>query len=198
MKQRFRTRSAPSLHRGHRHLPSLRKRAFVIFALILATSAVASEPEWRLFRAKGFEVEFHGEPEEKIRDETSMLGHVLHHYYWVDRAGAKLDVERHDLPKMASFFLSTNMLLDRIRNDLMKDLGTEMTSEEDISLQGYPGRRVRYSRGEPIPSPEETRFYLVSNTLFVVATGAYVPEARQAIVDRFFASCRIIESDLDD
>jgi hypothetical protein len=80
----------------------------------------------------------------------------------------------------------------------MKDLATEMTSEEEISLQGYPGRRVLYSRGEPIPSPQETRFYLVGRTLFVVATGAYLPQARGPIVDRFFASFRIIESDLQD
>jgi len=167
---------------------------------LLAVTASSDESRWQLFRPVdgGFEVEFLGEPEHRFREEGSILGRVLHRHYWVDRAGARLDVERHDLPRIATFLFSTNRLLDRVRHDLMKDLGTDIESEEGISLQGYPGRRVLYSRGEPTPLPEETRFYLAGSTLFVVAAGVYAPRAREPIVDRFFASFRIIESDLQE
>jgi hypothetical protein len=177
-------------------------RVVAALALLVAPVGVAyaEDPEWRVFRPDGggFEVEMHGEPQHRRDEGRSLLGRVVHEYYWVERAGAKLDVERHQLPRLATVFLSTEGLLDRIQADLMKDLDTEPTHAEEISLQGHPGRRVVYARGEPVPSPEETRLYLVGRTLFVVATGAYLPETRGPIVDRFFASFRIIEADLEE
>lgn len=160
--------------------------------------AHADEPEWRTFRVEGggFEVEIHGAPEHLRRREGTLLGRVTHDYYWVDRAGARLEIERHELPSLAPTFLSDEALLDRAQAGLIEQVGVAPTIEEPLELQGYPGRRVVYYRGEPEPSPEETRFYLVGRILFLVATGAYQPETREPIVDRFFDSFRIVESEL--
>jgi len=172
--------------------------ALLLFSAVTG-EALGEAPDWQTFRpeAGGFEVEMHGDPQHRRREERTLVGRVVHEYYWVERSGAKLDIERHDLPRLATVFLSTERLLDRVRDDLLEDVGAEATFEEAISLQGYPGRRVVYERGEPEPSPEESRFYLVGSTLFVVATGAYLPETRGPIVDRFFASFRIIDGAAD-
>jgi hypothetical protein len=171
-------------------------------ALLIASfvgDARGEEPDWQLLRPEmgGFQVAMHGEPQYRRHEERTLAGRVVHEYYWVEHSGAKLDVERHELPRLATVFFSTDRLLDRVRDDLLEDVGAEATLEETISLQGYPGRRVVYERGEPVSSPEESRIYLVGNTLFVVATGAYLPETREPIVDRFFASFRFIESGPD-
>lgn len=193
--------------RGISRRPAAREahtRGVLLWVALLASLAAgparADELAWRLFRpdGAGFEVELPGPPEHRQNDERSLLGRVKHEYYWVERAGAKLDIERHELPRLATRILSNDRLLDRIQADLMQDLGTEPTLEQRVELQGFPGRRVLYARGDPVPLPEETRLYLVGNTLFVVATGAYPPETRQPIVDRFFASFRLIVSDVEE
>jgi hypothetical protein len=136
----------------------------------------------------GFEVEIPWEARYEYAEQMTLLGTVSQHAYAVRHPETRFDIERHDLPRLATFLLSAERILDRTRDSLLEEHRVALRSEDSISLQGYPGRRLFYLREG---RPEETRLYLVGRHLYLAAAGPYPAELRERVVDRFFASFRI-------
>jgi len=190
--------SSQARTRGLRLLAAL---AALPVVMLLASSADSSadELEWRSFHSPeaSFRVDVPSEVTHDLDEHWSIAGKVTAHRYAIRHPGARLDVERHVIPRVATAFLSANRLLDLARDGLVKDLGVEPDAEEEIALQGYPGRRLLYQRPD-VPGPEESRLYLAKHYLYLVSAGPWDPELRTTVVDHFFDSLVICPSDPED
>lgn len=146
---------------------------------------------WRTFNSEnaGLQIDLPGEPRSEFEEDTSLFGTVAHHSFVLEMPDVRLDIERHDLPSLATFFLSSKRLLDRARDDLLGDLAGVLHGEADLTLQGYPGRRLRYRR-TGVGHDEETRLVLAGSHLYIVSAEPTRGDA-SAIIRRFFDTFRI-------
>jgi hypothetical protein len=157
----------------------------------MASSAGADQPVWRELysRSAGFRAEVPAEPRFEIEDERTLVGKVVHHHYIVEHSDARFDLERLDLPTLATAFFSPKRLLERSKQGYVEELDVLVDSVSEIELQGHPGLRLlfRHRAG----ARGETWFVLAGRHLYMVAAGPYRPEARATTVERVFSSFRI-------
>ena len=159
----------------------------------MASSARADDPVWREFhsRSAGFRVEVPAEPRLRYEEEMTLGGKVIHRHYIIEHPDARFDLERHDLPPVAVFFLSSRRLLERSKNQYVEKLDVIVDSAAEIELQGHPGLRLRFRHRAAGSVQEETWLILAGRHLYMVAAGPFLPEVRSTMVERVFSSFRI-------
>jgi hypothetical protein len=159
----------------------------------MASSARADDPVWREFhsRSAGFRAEVPAEPRLQYDEEMTLAGKVVHRHYIIEHPDARFDLERHDLPSVAVFLLSSKRLLERSKDQYVERLDLIVDSAEAIEVQGHPGLRLRFRHRAAGSVQEETRFILAGRHLYMVAAGPFLPEVRSTMVARVFSSFRI-------
>jgi hypothetical protein len=181
---------------GNILLATLSAATVLLFGTVILAPLASADPPggpsgWRTVQSHevGFQIDLPGEPLYQFSEQWSLLGTVRHHAFVLDLPQARFDVERHDLPALATLALSSRRLLDRARDDLLDDLVAMLHREEDLSLQGYPGRRLLYHRSG-VAREEETRMVRAGRHLYIVSAEPYTDVAREE-AERVFRTFRI-------
>lgn len=159
----------------------------------MASSAGADQPVWRELhsRSAGFRAEVPAEPRLEVEDERTLVGKVVRHHYIVEHPDARFDLERLDLPALATAFFSSKRLLERSMEGYVEELDVLVDSVSEIELQGHPGLRLLFRHRAGSGGRGETWFVLAGRHLYMVAAGPYRPEVRATMVERVFSSFRI-------
>ena len=131
--------------------------ALVALVLFAAGNSVA-EPDWRSYFSPeaGFRVDVPDDVAHDVSSTWSILGNVQMDRYAIRLPSARLDLERHEIPRLAPFLLSADFVLDLARNNLLEDIGAELISEASTTRRGYVGRRL-VMRRKGLASDEETQ-----------------------------------------
>lgn len=178
--------------------PATLAASLLLLCALPAAAPAADEVEWRTLRSEvaGFEAEVPGEPSYEYSLEWTIAGRMAYHHYQVARPRAHFDIERMDLPVIGLWFLSDESVLNRVRDDLMFEVGGHLDDEERFEVRGHPARRLRFRRPEAHSRSEESRLYLVGRYLYIVTAGPYEDAVRGLLVDPFFASFRFCIDEL--
>jgi hypothetical protein len=173
-------------------LPAIsRLQPALLGVLLMASSASADQPVWRELhsRSAGFRAEVPAEPRIEVDEERTLVGKVVHHHTIVEHPDARFDLERLDLPVLATALFSSKRLLERSKDGYVEELEVVVESVAEIAVQGHPGLRLRFR--DSAGARGETWFILAGRHLYMVAAGPYRPEVRASMVERVFSSFRI-------
>lgn len=144
---------------------------------------------WAVFREDDlFRIHLPAEPEHKTNVHVTMLGPVVETDYSARHQDSYYIVEHVQIPRLASFVVTTNKLLERAQEDRLGDVGAEALSSRAIVHTGYDGLAVRYRiPGEP-PVEGELRLFVVGRRLFMLDAGGRDGAWRPELAERFFGS----------
>lgn len=163
--------------------------AVVILAFTLARSYLQEDPEWERFRSEEgrFAVLMAGVPDERTIEEEIAGGRVASRYFSFGRSGVLYAVAYVDLPAGQVRQTGVGEILDQARQALAGRVQGEMLEEEEeIVLEGYPGRMWKFAAGDG--SLLQARGWLVDERLYTLMAGMEEEGASQAEVDAFFTS----------
>lgn len=159
------------------------------------------ERAWKEFESTdgGFAVAFPGKPGFKTHTVQALTGPLADHIHGLDIGVAFFAATYTDMPfpVPAGDKELTNLGLDAGRDKALSGAGSQLISEEPISLDGYIGRGIFYS--SPGGSLTHYRAYIVGNRLYhlIVVSDDYRKSPAEdrkffkGLIDRFFASFKL-------
>ena len=153
-----------------------------------------AEQSWARYRSEPgrFEVELPGPPALSRTAHRSFVGTIESVEYLVELGALELRVEHHDVPVVASFFVSEGGLLQRAQQDLVEGEQAQALGAEELRRDGRLVREVRYRLAPEDGRDGRARFLLVDGRLYVLAA-LYPPERRaDPALERFFDSFAVI------
>jgi len=154
-------------------------------------------PEWPEFmsEAGGFVVKLPSTPTEQVQAVPSEVGDINLYIYMVEEGNAALGVMYNELPELITSAADEElikMMLDSGRDGAMGNSGGVLVSEEEISIDGHPGRHIVFEiSDEMFPGGGEgiARIYYVDGRLYQVILigekGAFLPEETAMFLDSF-------------
>jgi hypothetical protein len=116
------------------------------------------------------------------------VGTITSVEYLVDQPPFELRVEHHDVPALASFFVSERGLLERAQEDLVEGEQARTLEARELHRDGRLLREVRYRLADGDGRDGRARFLLLGGRLYVVAALYPRERAEDPVVARFFAS----------
>lgn len=110
----------------------------------------------------------YSEPELQSSDVDSEIGDIkLHLYMSVNTEGVCL-IGYSDINMEITDDLKSDML-EGAKEGAISNMGATLQSEEDISIDGHPGRSIRFTtESEGIPMRGRIDYYMVDNRLYQV------------------------------
>ena len=154
-------------------------------------------PAWPEFtsEAGGFVVKLPSTPTEQVQTVPSEVGDINLYIYMVEEDNAALGVMFNELPELITSVADEELIkvmLDSGRDGAMGNSGGVLVSEEEISLDGYPGRHIVFEiPDEMFPGGGEgiARIYYVDGRLYQVVLigekGAFSPDETEMFLDSF-------------
>lgn len=169
--------------------------AVVILVFTLVRSYLQEAPEWERFRSEegGFAVLMAGIPDERKIEEEVAGSRVVSRYFSCGRGGVLYAVAYVDLPVGQVQQTGVGELLDQARQALAGRVQGKALEEEEVALEGHPGRRWKFAAGDG--SLLQARSFLVDQRLYTLMAGMEEESASQAEVGAFFASFTLLGTD---
>jgi hypothetical protein len=169
----------------------------LLWPLLLAPGARGGAPagapgwEWQRYRSEPgrFTVDLPGPPVTTRSKRRSLVGTIASVEYLVEAPPFELRIEHHDVPALASLFVSERGLLERAQEDLVEGEEARTLEAEELHRDGRLVREVHYRLAAGRDG--RARFLLVEGRLYVLA--ALYPRERAAdpALARFFASFEV-------
>jgi hypothetical protein len=158
----------------------------------------SDEPQitWRELRSQAghFHLLMPGKPKMEHSSLNTAVG-VVDVYYWSDgHPPFSFVVMYSDYPPSAVKDQDPQKILANARDGAVNSAGGSILSDENIELDGHPGREVRMSIQEG-KMVGQGRFYLVRNRLFIVLCITDRPHAFSPVVRKYLNSFTLDEAD---
>jgi len=171
-------------------------RCFVLLILVSSQMA-ASAQEWQRYSDEQgrFSVEMPTKPQTQSTRQKIVGGELVYHFYISQLAGGDqvFMVSRNDYPAENLKATDTQTLLDACVNGAVKSRQGKLLTEENVKLNGYPGRSITFSgTADSQPLMVWHHCYFAENRLFqvmVMAKKNNQPTPRQ--ISRFLSSFKI-------
>ena len=143
---------------------------------------------------KGFSVEMPLKPTLTVTQSPSFLGTVENLDYRAVQGKDAYIVNRVDLPGVATFFLSNASLLDRVRDEYIKQGAATEKSYGTAERDGHEGKTLWFVRGDADGEPEDgyAEFFIVDGTLYTF-TGLLERGKDPANAKRYLSSIKFLE-----
>jgi hypothetical protein len=166
---------------------ALRIGLFVALALV----AASARADWSPFAPADarFAVELPGAPSIEHDSTWTPVGSVSMTKYWLRIGDALVAVEVHDIPAVASTLISDDMILDRARDALLRDVDGTLLESRALEFAGAPARDFLYRLPGRAQLAERVLAVLVDRRLYLVTGMARAP-GEDPQVARFFSSFR--------
>ena len=173
----------------------LRAGAPILVAVCAALAACAPELDWReLSVPEGrFAVLLPGKAQHESRTLNTAAGALTMTMYAFSLKQGSMGVAYTDYPAAALAAEHGREQLDAARDALLRNIGGGVRSEEDISIEGFPGRQV-YAEGQAGAQGVllKARFVAVGNRLYQIAYIGAKDGVAMADVDMFLTSFKLL------
>lgn len=116
------------------------------------------------------------------------MGTIASVEYLVEDPPFELRVEHHDVPAVASFFVSERGLLERAQEDLVEGEEARVLEAGELHAAGRLVREVRYRLAAEDGRDGRARFLLLEGRLYVLAALYPRGRAEDPLLGRFFGS----------
>lgn len=130
-----------------------------------------------------------GVPNEQISSLETATGKIVFHSFTASQGGLTCVIDYADIPADAAD-LNPGALFDTARDEFIKQLAAKPASEQQILLEGYPGREVKFyvRKGQAT-----ARFYLVDRRFYrITMIDSNLTAKSSSVIDKFFASFKIM------
>ena len=129
---------------------------------------------WMIFKSDEgrFQVYMPNEPELTTGKRSTVVGSLDENHYEASQGDAFYLVEVRDLPRVASWVMSDEALLDSSAESLIEFAKADNIKRERITMAGSPGLDLVFDANHHKGFIERARILLVQRRLFVVITGA--------------------------
>jgi hypothetical protein len=162
-----------------------------IVLVCAALAACAPELDWReLSVPEGrFAVLLPGKAQHESRTLNTAAGALTMTMYAFSLKQGSMVVAYTDYPTAALAAEHGLEQLDAARDALLRNIGGGVRSEEDISIEGFPGRQV-YAEGRA--GVLKARFVVVGSRLYQIAYAGAEDGVAMADVDMFLTSFKLL------
>ena len=184
-------------------------KLFLFIAAVLVASACGGTaepaapptetplPTWPEFTSEtgGFAVKLPSTPVEEVQTIPSEAGDLNLYIYMVEEENAAMGVMFNELPEIITSSADDELIqsmLDGGRDGAVGNMGGNLVSEEEISIDGHPGRHIVFNIPDAVfPGGGEgvARIYYVDGNLYQVmllgVKDAYPPEMVEMFLDSF-------------
>jgi hypothetical protein len=174
------------------------KKASTAALIVLICSVIAfgfQQPsDWVSFSSPEgrFSIGAPTKPQENVKDIDSAVGKLQLHSFPSSSAIAYFMVSYGDYPNEPAAD-RRELVLDGVRDGVIKGLEGELISETKISIDGYPGRELLAKKS--IEGSETTfnwRLYLVGRRVYQVAVATKKADSTTPEITKFLNSFRLI------
>jgi hypothetical protein len=143
----------------------------------------------KLSTAEGFNIMFPGDPQPQ-RGEVAIPGGKVNTAAWTisDPSGVLYSISTADYPEKVVAANPTAAFLNEGKNGLVKQLKGTVKAEEDITLQGYPGKSFTVSSDA---GEVKARNFLVGPRLYTMLV-LYNPSIGAPQADAFLTSLELV------
>jgi len=157
-----------------------------------ADVSAAEQASWRnvTAHAERFSAQFPARPEFRSVTQHTIVGDVTQTGYRARFGDGFFSVELHELPGIAEFFAPANLVLERAKNQILKESDTVPLSFARVETEGHPGSVFSYRSDKSNFEIEEVRLVLVGKRLFKLTAGLVKGSDDRSAMDRFFNSFR--------
>lgn len=173
----------------------LRAGALTLVVLCAALAACAPELDWReLSVPEGrFAVLLPGKPRHESRALNAAAGALTMTMYSISLEQGTMGVAYTDYPAGTLAAGHMRAQLDAARDALLRNIGGGVRAEEDISIDGFPGRQV-YAEGRTGSESAllKARFVVVGSRLYQIAYAGARDGLDMADIDMFLTSFKLL------
>lgn len=153
-------------------------------ALAASREIALSPPDGR------FSAFFPAEPVVSTVVRRTFLGAVVGTRYAVEMGDTTVALELHDLPRMATFLMTTSAILGRARDRLVEDVGGRVVAARDALHGGFPAREVTYELEQPA-RVGKALLVLVERRLYIALANWPGASATHPAAERLFGSFEV-------
>ncbi len=174
----------------------LRKPPTAVFALVLMCFAATAQTgdTWTTFESPEgrFSILTPSKPTVEVKEIDSAVGKLTMYAYSSAGKTGYFMISFGDYPKEPSDAAQTVKVLEGVRSGVVKGLQGELTSDESVPFDGYPGREFKAKR---VVDNSEVIFrwkiVLVGRRLYQVAAATTPGQADSAEIAKFFSSFQL-------
>jgi hypothetical protein len=173
----------------------LRAGAPILVVVCAALAACAPELDWRELSVpeRRFAVLLPGKAQHESRTLNTAAGALTMTMYAFSLKQGSMGVAYTDYPAAALAAEHGREQLDAARDALLRNIGGGVRSEEDISIEGFPGRQVHAEgRAGAQGVLLKARFVAVGNRLYQIAYIGAKDGVAMANVDMFLTSFKLL------
>lgn len=175
----------------------LRKTLAAVFVLVLMCSAAAafqSGDTWTTFDSPEgrFSILTPSKPTVEVKEIDSAVGKLTLYAYSLSNETGYFMISFGDYPREPTDAAQTLKVLEGVRSGVVKGLQGELTSDESVAFDGYPGREFKAKR---VVENSEVIFrwkiVLVGRRLYQVAAATTTGQAESPQLAKFFSSFQL-------
>jgi len=171
----------------------------LLLLVMLWVSGCGGEVEWRRFEPDmgGFSALFPGTPEKQTETVPTAAGTIETVFFLVEQGGMGYSVNLADYPEAYFSESDVELMLDGAREGAVLNVGGQLLEENQITLDGHPGRALKIavdSASSPQVEDEflvHARFYLVGNRLYVLQAISTEQSSLSPDIERFLDSFQL-------
>jgi hypothetical protein len=131
-------------------------------------------------------------PRVTYSSEPTIVGPIHQARYALEVGTTRMQVEHHDLPRLATLILSSRAILGRAADGLVEDERARELERAELAWQGHPALVLRYEIPGVDPLVERALLVLVERRLYIVLA-AWPAEATEGEeVARLFGSFEVV------
>ncbi len=160
-----------------------------LFILVLLTSGFR-QADWPIIRSteENFFVSMPDIPKQHRTKVSGPLG-KSHHIYKVQHQGITFTVSNSVLEKAPTQIEDIRRTFDQARDLLVTLSNGKLLIDEDITLDGFPGRQIRVVKGKKVWT---LRAYVVKERMYQLMTTEPKGKEQSAEAEKFFQSFAFI------
>ena len=158
------------------------------FLFVIAPKLTEAGADWREFQPPGqtFSIKMPAEITQSRRSTRTIIGSVNTDVWTASQGLTRLSVSRTHLPRLATWFTSTDGLYEKAVNKMMEELGGELGRIDDVERGPFERQifyRVPAGNGRPLRSGRA--LIAVRDRTIVVINGLATPNEALSL-DEFF------------
>ncbi|MBE0612421.1 MAG: hypothetical protein IH604_02015 [Burkholderiales bacterium] len=169
--------------------------ALALFATCAALTACAPELDWRTLTVPEgqFAVLLPGKARQETRTLTTAAGELTMTMHACSVKQGTMGVAYTEFPASVLAAEQVSVHLDAARDALVRNIRGSVRLEEDIRIEGLPGRQV-YAEGEAGAHTAllKARFLVSGNRLYQIAYVGAKDDLSMADIDMFLTSFRLL------
>jgi ABC-type glycerol-3-phosphate transport system substrate-binding protein len=169
-----------------------RRLLFSLLLVILVLAACAPTANWQDFTGPegDFTVMLPGIPKDETQQVESDIGEITVNLFQLPFGNFAYVVAYSDYPMDVVQSKGAQIILDGARDGAVTNTGGTLLEEQDIEIQGYPGRqlKVKSPDGEGIA---QARMYLVGNRLYQIFVASPTADSGSPDIPKYLESFRL-------